>query len=382
MTDSNFPLRITLPPLRITLNEQQQVNLEWLTQYQQQLAAAIAGQTHANTGLSPEWKRWIAENKLQNRPDGTIIQTMVQNGVDIQVAIEEVNRISADPCFQAGSNFVQLLRKLESTLEIYQQLSELSPNAGTIERRSRLSREEFLENYYSKNKPVILTDMIKSWQALSLWTPEYFKTKYGHCQVEIQSNRSSDPLYEIHCERYKKMVSFSDYVDLVMQGGETNDYYMVANNRNLEREEFKSLFNDFEMFPELLNPTDTSGRVFFWFGPAGTITPLHHDPVNLIMAHIYGRKRWRLISPNQTPLMYNYVGVFSKVDGENPDYAKYPLYKNVKIIEVVLEPGEAIFIPVGWWHQVKALDPSIALSFTNFVFPNYYNWKDPNIATW
>ncbi|NES98124.1 MAG: cupin-like domain-containing protein, partial [Desertifilum sp. SIO1I2] len=210
----------------------------------------------------------------------------------------------------------------------------------------------------------------------------YFKANYGQAQVEIQFDRNSDPLYEINCERHKKTVAMSEYVDMIVQGGESNNYYMVANNRNVEREDFKGIMDDIVMFPELLNPQDTSGRVFFWFGPAGTITPLHHDPVNLIMAHVSGRKRWRLISPEQTPFMYNYVGVFSKVDCENPDYNRYPLYKNVKIIEEVLEPGEIIFIPVGWWHQVKALDISLSMSFTNFVFPNYFNWQDPNIPNW
>jgi hypothetical protein len=370
------PLRITLPPLQITLTENQQVNLEWLSQNQPQLANQI------NKGISDSWKQWIAENKLHNNSDDSIIQTMLQNGIDFQVAIQEVNSVASDPSFQAGRNFVQLLRKLESILEINRKLAELSPNFGKIERRSRLSRQEFLENYYAKNTPVIITDMMDDWQAMSLWSPEYVKTKYGHAQVEIQVNRNSDPQYEINCEHHKKTVKLSEYVDMVLRGGESNDYYMVANNGNLEREDLKGLLDDIHMFPEFLDESDISGRIFFWFGPAGTITPLHHDPVNLMMAQVYGRKRWRIISPDHTPLLYNYVGVFSKVDCENPDYNKYPLFKNVNIIETVLEPGEVIFMPVGWWHQVKSLDISLSLSFTNFVFPNHYNYKDPNLPSW
>lgn len=295
------------------------------------------------------------------------------------MATAEVREISSHPYFQAGNNFVQLLNKLESHFTIANQLASLSSKFGTIERKSSLSREYFLENYYSKNTPVIITNIMHNWKALQLWTPEYLREKYGHAEVQIQANRNSDPDYEIKIENHRKIVLFREYVDMVVNGGSGNDYYMVANNQTLEREEFKPLFNDIEIFPEYLNPDDTKGRVFFWFGPKGTITPLHHDPVNLILTQVSGRKLIKLISPQQTPLMYNHIGVFSKVDGENPDYNKYPLYKEAKIIEVILEPGEAIFIPVGWWHHVKSLDVSISVSFTNFVFPNYYEWKYPHV---
>lgn len=370
------PIRITLPPLQITLTDDQTVNLEWQTQNHQML------DDRASKRFSDSWKRWIAENKFHGRQDAALLQAMLKNGIDAQSAKQAINSIPSDPCFQAGSNFLQLLKKLESLLQINQQLAELSPHFGKIERRTRLSRAEFLSEYYAKNTPVIITEMMDDWPAMSKWSPQYLKENYGDVQVEIQADRNSDPNYEINCNNLKQMVTMSEYVDRVTEGGASNDYYMVANNRNLEREELKGLMADIEMFPEFLDGSNTSSRVFFWFGPAGTITPLHHDPVNLMMAHVYGRKQWKIISPQQTPMLYNYVGVFSKVDLDNPDYNKYPLFGNVKIIDVVLEPGEVIFIPVGWWHHVKALDPSIAVSFTNFVFPNQYNWQDPNIPSW
>ena len=380
MSDSqpNQPLSITLPPLRITVNQQntqQQVNLEWLAQNQDAIASA-------QPQIPDNWKRWIALNKLFNKPEQSMIDVMQNNGVDPAIARMAINQVSTESSFAIGNNIAQLLRKLESTLAIQQQLATLSSKTTTIERRSGVSQQEFIDRYYATNTPVILTDLMQDWPAMKTWSPEYFQQKYGHVEVEIQANRNSNPEYEIQCEKHKQTVRLSDYVDRILTGGDNNDYYMVANNHNLERDELKGLLDDIIFFPGFLNPTDTSNKVFFWFGPAGTITPLHHDPVNLMMAQIYGRKRWRVFSPQQTPLLYNHIGVFSKVDCENPDYQKYPLFKNTTPIEVILEPGEVIFMPVGWWHQVKALDPSISLSFTNFVFPNVYNWQDPQINSW
>lgn len=367
------PLSITLPPLRVTLTEQQQVTLEWLTQNLPDLTAPPQPE------LSHTVKQWVAVQKLQNTPDVDIIQMLVNSGIDSNLAAAEVSAIASHPYFQMGRNFVQLLHKLESQLQIQRQLASLSAKFGTIDRKSSISREYFLENYYATNTPVIITNIMHNWQALRLWTPEYLKQNYGQVMVEIQADRQADPDYEINLNYHKKPILFGDYIEQVVRGGVSNDYYMVANNPNLEREEFQSLFEHIEIFPAYLNPAEKSGRSFFWFGPAGTITPLHHDPVNVMLAQVSGRKRVKMIAPNQTPLLYNYLGVFSKVDGENPDYEKYPLYQQAKIIEFILEPGEVLFIPVGWWHHVKALEISISVSFTNFVFPNSYEWKYPHI---
>jgi Cupin-like domain len=368
---------------------------------------SVESDVSANTlQLSTGWRQWIQENQSRNVPDAILIETMVQKGVSVQVATYGVKAVRAQQkSYQSQNNQsqsnqsqnyqsennqsennqsqntniqAQLLAKLESVLAINQQLAELAPNYGTIERRERISKEEFLERYYATNTPVILTGMMQDWSAMSRWCPQYFKNNYGSTEVEIQTGRNADPEYEINANYHKKKVTLSEYVDMVVNGGETNDYYLVANNANLEREELKSLLNDM-VFPEFMDSNDIRQRVFFWFGPAGTVTPLHHDPLNLMMAHVTGRKRWRLISPNYTPLLYNHIGVFSKVDLEKPDYEKYPLFKQARMMETVLEPGEIIFIPVGWWHQVKALDVSLSVSFTNFAFPNSYNYRNPNI---
>jgi ribosomal protein L16 Arg81 hydroxylase len=348
---------------------------------------SITSTAQFKSELPQGWQDWIVENKRLNVPDRTLIDTMIEKGIDTQIAIRAVKGIQVNDINNNNNNRqiviteLQTLKKLESLIAIQRQLSQLSPRSRTIERRNKVTKEEFLEKYYATNTPLILTDMMSDWQAMKEWCPNFLKEKYGKAEVEVQVDRNTDSNYEINSQKHKKIVCFDEYIDRVVGGGSTNDFYMVANNQTLEREEFKSLLDDIVM-PEFLDRQDTKQKVFFWFGPSGTVTPLHHDPMNLIMAHIYGRKRWRLIDPKYTPLLYNHIGVFSKVDLEKPDLDRYPLFKEVPVIETVLEAGEIIFVPVGWWHQVKGLDVSIALSFTNFIFPNKYNFQNPNIKDW
>ena len=331
--------------------------------------------------LSDGWKRWLAENKMLGIDDQRLIEVLMQNGVEEQAAMEEVAALANHPYFQAGSWMAQRLKKTESVLDRYAELNQLRPSSRfqTMERRSNVPREEFLENYYAANRPLVLTDLMNNWKARTLWNPNYLKTACGSEMVEVMAGRDSDRRYEINSEAHKSSMQFGDYIDRITQNGPSNDCYLVANNNLLKRKGMKHLYDDIEIFPEYLDREHADGGVFFWFGPAGTVTPLHHDTMNIFMAQVYGRKRVTLIPSYQIHRVYNDIGVYSEVDCENPDYSKHPEFKDIQVQRLVLKPGEVLFIPVGWWHHVRSLDVSITVSFTNFQFPNNYEWSHPYI---
>jgi hypothetical protein len=45
-----------------------------------------------------------------------------------------------------------------------------------------------------------------------------------------------------------------------------------------------------------------------------------------------------------------------QVDVEDPDFIKYPLFTNVQCHDCILNPGECLFIPRGWFHHVRGLN--------------------------
>jgi ribosomal protein L16 Arg81 hydroxylase len=330
-------------------------------------------------GLSDGWRRWLAENYMSGIPEPDLRRILVDNGATEAQAAAELEAVRQSPYVHAGLWTVQRLRKLECTLDIYQRLRSLSAADPGVPRRRGLTREEFLEEHYAQNRPVLLGDVASSWKALTAWTPEYLKQQVGQETVEIMAGREADGRYEVNSDAHRTSIRFGDYVDMVTRAGRSNDFYLVANNHFLERPGAAPLWADFEIDERYLDPGSVVSTVFFWFGPAGTITPLHHDTSNVLLTQVRGRKRVKLISSLQAHRLYNEVSVYSEVDADHPDLERHPLFRDVPVQEVELRPGEALFIPVGWWHWVQSHDVSLSLSFTNFVFPNRYDWELPQI---
>ncbi|MFG6490073.1 cupin-like domain-containing protein [Roseateles sp. BYS78W] len=102
----------------------------------------------------------------------------------------------------------------------------------------------------------------------------------------------------------------------------------------------------------------------FWLGNALTV-PVHHDhPYNLACV-VAGRRRFTLFPPDQVgnlyigPLEHTPSGApISVVHPKAPDYERYPRYREALAAARAAEmaPGDALYIPPLWFHQVEALE--------------------------
>lgn len=336
----------------------------------------------AYKAIDADWCQWVAENRLRDCTPASMLQTMSAAGLDPAQCAELLSDLESDPVYRAARRHQQLLRKRDSVMHNLQRLWSSAPDYMQVERRAEPPLDEFVERYVRGCRPVVLTGVANDWPALQRWSPADLRQRFGHLEVEIQAERSADPKYEENKLSHRRVARLADFVDQVLAGGPTNDYYMTANNEALRRPEFAPLLDDVGRLPALCDRSEMASKSSFWFGPAGTVTPLHHDTLMLFHTQIVGRKRWRFISPLQIAHLYNHSGVFSPIDLDAPDLQRWPEFAQAQVLEVIAEPGDTVFLPLGWWHQVRSLDVSLSFSYSCLAFPNQYSYANPEITNW
>ncbi|HEY1890346.1 MAG TPA: cupin-like domain-containing protein [Steroidobacteraceae bacterium] len=111
---------------------------------------------------------------------------------------------------------------------------------------------------------------------------------------------------------------------------------------------------------------------YVWLGNAVTAAT-HYDNMEGINCTVTGRKRFTFFPPDQLANLY--VGPLELSPGGQPtsmvrvaapDLERYPRFAEALAVAETAEvvPGDAIFIPSLWWHNVEALEPvNFSLNF-------------------
>ena len=327
---------------------------------------------HTAAKLDDNHRRWIAENLLLDLPPEMIHEALIGIGHDPDEAAFEIRLALSSPYLRGADQLRNRLKKRDWLLATYRRINRLKPGSETIPRRHQLPRAEFLDQYYSANRPVIITGMMNDWPALRKWNLDFFADNFGNREIEVQFGRNAGENYETEREKYLKTIRFNDFVGMVRTAGTTNDFYLTANNNSSNKSILPELWNDIIQIPEYLDGRDPMNG-FFWMGPSGTITPFHHDLTNNFMAQVIGRKKIKIAPSWDMPLMRNDFHVFSKMDGRVTAPQPQPPIEAPQILECILEPGEILFLPIGCLHYVEGMEISVTVSFTNFVFPNDFS---------
>ncbi|OCW55853.1 peptide methionine sulfoxide reductase [Hoeflea olei] len=320
---------------------------------------------------SEDWTEWAAHNLAMGIARADIAAELGKAGLSVADANRLLAGIEGSPVFRAARRLGEDVRKWTMLSDALLALEGLTHDYDSVPRVSGLSSDNFLRDYYALNRPVIITDVVATWPASQKWTLDFLADRFGQCRITYQSGRSRRDHRDSFVD-HSTEATLAAYIELIRSGEETNDYYLIAHDKILDRPDFKPLIDDIVFDTRYFDPVSQPGRVFFWLGPKGSATPMHRDLGNVFFAQVMGRKRVTLIPSKQLHKVYNQTGYHSEIDFENDNLADYPLLEGAHIIDVVIAPGELLFIPIGWWHAVRSLDVSITVTGNNFRFPNVF----------
>ncbi|KAM4701367.1 bifunctional peptidase and arginyl-hydroxylase JMJD5 [Discoglossus pictus] len=220
--------------------------------------------------------------------------------------------------------------------------------------------EHFKENYLTLQKPVILDGVSDHWPCMKKWSVEYIRRVAGCRTVPVElGSRYTDTDWS------QQLMTINEFIDKYIVTQDSVGY--LAQHQLFEQ--IQELKQDISI-PDyccLGDGDEDDITINAWFGPAGTVSPLHQDPQQNFLAQIVGRKYIRLYSVNETENLYPFESSIlhntSQVDIESPNIEQFPKFSKAEYQECVLSPGQILFIPVKWWHYIRSLDISFSVSF-------------------
>ncbi|MDX2170651.1 MAG: cupin-like domain-containing protein, partial [Deltaproteobacteria bacterium] len=228
-----------------------------------------------------------------------------------------------------------------------------------MERLTRPSLERFAV-FRRARRPVVLQGLLNESERAAYWTLPSLRERFADRVVSVIPTHEGRISVDVRTGVEFDTVRFGDYVDALQRGERPPAYIAVP------AETWLPELSDRVGAP--LYCRDAAWRnARFWLG-AQTAVPLHRDVAENVFFQLMGHKRFLLYPPAASAWLYSNplrsaLPNFSRFDPEHPDYERFPLSRAVQPVELVLAPGDALYLPSLWWHQVRALDVSASLNF-------------------
>ena len=161
-------------------------------------------------------------------------------------------------------------------------------------------------------------------------------------------------------------VTFEDWLETAVKGqnkslsDRTHQYFRVSSDLNNEW-----LYDELPFFrPKrslmIVDPREQRG-IHCRFGMRNVIAEAHFDGSRNSVVMLGGLRRWILAHPNQCENMHmlpkeHPSGRHSAVDWSKPDLIQYPNFGKVVGNEVILQPGDFLYVPTYWHHYIVSLN--------------------------
>jgi ribosomal protein L16 Arg81 hydroxylase len=239
----------------------------------------------------------------------------------------------------------------------------MSTPQGTIDVLTSFDEDLIRNDYYNK-KPFILKNVTSKWPSAK-WNFDFLRRKCGDCRVNVcKYDRSLNESFIIQ-HKDMRVMELRDFFDKHFM---KDDAQWSVKEESRIFEEYPDLLYDLKL-DEVTLPECRTGEKYMWVGTSDSSICLHCDLCDWNMLYqIVGRKKWKLYSPDDEKYLYVQTktaldgGLYSMVDAFNPDLEKFPDFALAKEYEVIVEPGDLIYVPRRWWHAVYSMTYTLSVN--------------------
>lgn len=235
--------------------------------------------------------------------------------------------------------------------------------------------EQIRERALRLRRPVILRGVIEHWPALSRWNLEFFAEHLGG--LFTNTFTSGD-------EAQSRQLRFRRLIARIQAGEQIYSSFYARDALAILRPDYPldgTPFGDpgLNWLLELPKPAHGEMNVIF-VGNQGSGIANHTDSMgtHLWSAQIFGRKRWWVSPPEMTPLLAEGPPSWRHRDR---DVERYPRFANARCLDFVLEPGEVLILPAGWWHETEMVSDSVSITHDIVNDTNYRAYEHELEAT-
>ncbi len=234
-----------------------------------------------------------------------------------------------------------------------------------VDRVEDISGDLFKKDYYKAGKPLVITGLARQWPAYNKWNWDFFKAIVGDVKVGVYNNVKSDAYTPINtADDYMK---FGEYIDLIRRGPAEWRIFLF----NIF-DHAPAIIKDFS-WPEQYSKGFVKKYPMLFTGGQGSITHMHFDIdlSNIFHTQFMGRKRVLLFPHQEQHKLYrkpwevlslvNFANYFD--DNRNKlDVPQFPALELASGYEVILDHGDTLFMPAGYWHHMEYIDSGFAMS--------------------
>ncbi|XP_019618013.1 PREDICTED: tRNA wybutosine-synthesizing protein 5-like [Branchiostoma belcheri] len=258
---------------------------------------------------------------------------------------------------------------------------------GKVPLYENVNKERFLREIYPKRVPAILRG-VDIGPCIDLWTTDYLCQKGGNRQVKIHVCPTAQMDF-INKNFAYRTLPFDEFVRRAAEEKHTDffhsqdeKYYLRSLGEDPRKDvadirtQFPELADDI-IFPEFFAPSQFFSSVFRIGSPSVQLWT-HYDIMDNLLIQVSGRKRVVLFSPRDATHLYLTGDKSAVLDLENPDLERFPQFSQARPYTCTLQPGDILFLPALWFHNVVSLDFGVAVNiFWRHLDPGFYDNKDP-----